>query len=65
MSQFAIIKDNKVFNVVVAESLELLQSTTDLVCFEITQSNPAETGWDYNPTTKKAIIPEPVIPSQE
>jgi hypothetical protein len=39
---YAIIKDNKVINVIVADTKELAEEVTGLTCIDVTD------GWDYN-----------------
>ena len=58
---YAVIDGNMIINVVVAESLEHAQITTGKECFEVTQDNPGETGWEYDPILKKCIIPKTIV----
>ena len=58
---YAVIDDNIISNVVVAESLEHAESTTGKNCFEITSENPAEVGWQYDEVSKKCIVPKTIV----
>jgi len=44
---FAVIKDNKVINIIVAETKEIAEEATGHTCFEYTDSNPAVIGFGY------------------
>jgi hypothetical protein len=48
MANFAVIKDNLVTNIIVAETKEIAELVTGLTCIEYTQENPAGPGWSYN-----------------
>ena len=58
---YAVIDGNIISNVVVAESLDHAKTTTGKDCFEIDQDNPAEVGWEYNPVSKKCIVPKTTV----
>lgn len=48
MATFAVIHDNKVINVIVAETKEIAETVTGLTCIEYTEENPAGIGWGYD-----------------
>lgn len=70
MRRFAVIENEIVTNVIVAESLEDAIFGTGRVCVEYTEENPVEIGWIYNgekfilpiPEEIEAIIEEPITP---
>ena len=47
MSNFAVIQNNKVSNVIVAESKEIAETVTGLTCIEYTPEINCNIGWDY------------------
>jgi hypothetical protein len=51
MANYAVITDNKVVNVIVADSKEIAEAVTNLTCIEITEGNIAGIGWTYNGST--------------
>lgn len=51
MANYAVIADNKVVNVIVADSKEIAEAVTNLTCVEITEENIAGIGWTYNGST--------------
>ena len=48
MPNYAIIENDKVINVIVADSKEVAEEVTGLVCIEYTEENPAGIGWTYD-----------------
>lgn len=50
MANYAIVENNIVTNVIVADSKEIAEEVTGLVCIEYTQENPAGIGWAYDGT---------------
>ena len=50
MSLFAVIKDNKVVNVVVADNKEIAEQTTNLSCVNV-DNKDAGIGWSYDGTS--------------
>lgn len=48
MATFAVIENNTVTNVVVAETKEIAETVTGLTCIEYTEENPAGIGWGYD-----------------
>ena len=50
MATFAVIEDEKVTNVIVADSKEIAEEVTGLTCVEYDQdgSNPAHIGYNYS-----------------
>ncbi len=51
MPNFAVILDNKVINIIVADSKESAEQATNNMCVEYTDSNPAYIGLGYDGTT--------------
>lgn len=60
MANYAVIENNIVTNVIVADSKEIAEEVIGLTCVEYTDKNPAGIGWTYNGSTFTA--PEPVLP---
>ena len=50
MANFAVIHNNTIMNVVVADSKEIAESVVGSECIEYTDENPAVIGWFYNST---------------
>lgn len=48
MANFAIIENNIVTNVIVADTIEVAEQITGLTCVEYTTENPAGIGWTYD-----------------
>ncbi len=60
MKNFAVINsENKVINVIVADSKEIAEELTGLFCYEYTEQFPAGIGGDYDPILKKVIGKSP------
>jgi hypothetical protein len=61
MGKFAVLdENNKVENVIVAESKEIAEEATGLVCVEYTDENPAIIGLGYsNGVFENPPMPEP------
>lgn len=51
MATYAVLQDNKVINIIVADTLEDATGVTGFNCVEYTLENPAGIGWTYNGTT--------------
>jgi hypothetical protein len=51
MATFAVIDNNTVTNVIVAETKEVAEMVTGLTCIEYTAENPVSIGWTYNNST--------------
>jgi len=58
MATYAVISDNQVTNVIVANTQADAELATGATCVEYTDANPAGIGWTYDGTTFTA----PVIP---
>jgi len=58
MATFAVIDNNTVTNVIVADTKEIAEQVTSLICVEYTEENPAAIGWTYNGSTFEAPITE-------
>lgn len=48
MANYAVIQNNKVTNIIVADSKEIAEEVTSLACIEYTEENPAGIGWDWD-----------------
>ncbi len=59
MPNFAIVVDNIVENVIIADSKELAEEATGKPCFEYTEDNRAFIGYGYNPDTNTFDAPPP------
>lgn len=51
MANYAVIQNDKVTNVIVADSKEIAEEVTGLICIEYTEENPAGIGDIYNGST--------------
>ena len=60
MASYAVIKDNLVTNVIVADSKEIAEQITGLLCVEYTENNPACIGLGYDGTQFEQ--PAPFVP---
>lgn len=62
MANFAVIENNKVINIIVAETKEIAEQLTEKLCIEYTDSNPAYLNGSYNAANNKFTNPseEPV-----
>jgi hypothetical protein len=58
MATFAVIADNVVENVIVAENKEIADLVTGKVCVEYTDENPAHVGLKY----QEGVFEQPPIP---
>lgn len=56
MKNFAVIENNVVINVIVADSLDVAEAVTEKQCVEYTTENPAAIGWIYDGTA--FVMPE-------
>ena len=60
--KFAVIDGNKVFNIIVADSLEVAQEVSNnFQCVEYTDENPAVIGWTYDGVSFIAPILDEVV----
>lgn len=59
MARYAVIKEEEVINVIIADSIDIAESVTGLMCVEYTGENPAGIGWGYNSVLGKFIAPKP------
>ena len=57
MAYYAVIQDNKVNNIIVADSKEIAETVTGFLCIEYTDENPAGIGWTYDPETGRFVPP--------
>lgn len=63
MANYAVIKDDVVNNVIVADTKEIAETVTGLTCIEYTDENPAGIGWSYDGAEFTAPVIEP--PAEE
>ena len=56
MATFAIIENNTVTNVIVADTQADAELATGTTCVEYTDANPAGIGWTYDGTTFTAPV---------
>jgi hypothetical protein len=60
MATYAVIKDGKVTNTIIAESKEVAESVVGSTCVEYTEENPVGVGYLYNGTVFTApAVEEP------
>lgn len=62
MANYAVIQNNKVTNIIVADSKEIAEEVTGLVCIEYTNENPASIDYLWDGTNFIAPITE--VPSE-
>ncbi len=57
MANYAVIQNNKVINIIVANSKEIAQTVTGLTCIEYTNENSVGIGdtWDGSTFTKPTV----------
>jgi hypothetical protein len=48
MSNFAVIEDGVVVNIIVADTLSIAQELTNTTCVEYTEQNPVRIGWTWD-----------------
>jgi hypothetical protein len=48
MKTFAVIENNKVINVILADLKEIAEEVTGQLCIEYTEEDPVGIGWDYD-----------------
>ena len=58
---FAVIENNLVKNVIVADSKEIAEEVSGLTCIEYTDENPAGIGWAYDGVNFIAPIVDEVV----
>ena len=51
MANYAVIENNKVANIIVADTKEIAEEVTGLTCVESTSENPAHIGLGFDGTT--------------
>lgn len=61
MANYAVIENNIVTNVIVADTKEVAEQATGSTCVEYTDENPAGIGWTYDDV--KFIEPEKITPN--
>lgn len=60
MATFAVIENEKVINVIIAESKTVAEELTGKVCAEYTNEDPAGIGWTYDGTNFIAPVVESI-----
>ena len=55
MAQFAVIENNTVTNIIVADTLQIAQEVTGTVCVEYTSDAPAAIGDKFEETPAKTV----------
>jgi hypothetical protein len=55
--QFAVINNNIVENIIIADTLEIAEVVTGKTCVEYNDNNPAGIGWTYD--GEKFVAPKP------
>lgn len=51
MGLYAVLKDTKVINLIVADSLAIAETASESTCVEYTRDTPISIGWTYDGTT--------------
>jgi hypothetical protein len=64
MANFAVIENNTVVNVIIADTLEIAELVTQKQCVEYTDKKPAGIGWTYE-NDKFIAPPQPPIIEEE
>lgn len=57
MATYAVVENNIVTNVIVANNANIAQQITNKTCIEYDKSNPAGIGWTYD--GEKFVAPKP------
>ena len=57
MATYAVIENNLVINVILADALDIAEQVTGKTCIEYNDSNPAGIGWAYD--GEKFVAPQP------
>lgn len=57
MATYAIVENNLVTNVIIADTLQIAEEVTGKTCVEYNEDNPAGIGWTYD--GEKFIAPQP------
>lgn len=58
MANFAVVENNLVINVIVADDIEIAEQVTGKTCIGYTDNNPAGISWTYQDGTFVAPQPE-------
>lgn len=59
MANYAVIDNQKVINVIVADSIEVAEEITGKTCIEYTEEVPLGIDWYWNDTADTYIMPAP------
>lgn len=57
---YAVIENNIVINTIVAETKQIAEEVTGLLCIEYTNEDPTGIGWTYDGTNFIAPVVEPI-----
>lgn len=60
MAKYAVIENNVVVNLILAETKADGELATNKLCIEYTTDNPAFIGWTYDNATNAFINPTPI-----
>lgn len=58
-NKYAVISDNTIVNVILADSKEVAESVTQLECIEYDEENPVDIGYFWSEEYSKYISPAP------
>jgi hypothetical protein len=56
--KFAVVEENAIINIIMAESQEIANSLFGPQCFEIDPLSSIDTEWKLNPETQEFYLPE-------
>lgn len=56
-NKFAVLENNVVENIILADTIEIAQQVTGKTCIEYSDTNPAGIGWTYD--GEKFVAPQP------
>lgn len=59
--KFAVLENNNVINVIMAESKEIAEELFNRPCFEILPGSSADTEWKFDPINQELYLPEPEV----
>jgi hypothetical protein len=60
MATFAVLENNLVNNIIIADSKEIAEEVTNSTCVEYTAENPVGIGWTYDGSVFTApVVEEP------
>lgn len=65
MANYAVIQNDAVTNIIVADSKEIAEEVTNLTCIEYTEENPVGIGWAFNSELNVFVNPNAVVEEPE